>query len=40
MQSFLVGGLALPGNECHNDSETYINEYHNTGNGGHERTDF
>ena len=32
--------LTLPGNECLNDTGTYINEYHNTGYGGIKRTDF
>ena len=30
----------LPGNECLNDTWTYINEYHNTRYGGLERTDY
>ena len=32
--------LMLPGNECLNDTWTYINEYHNTRYGGLERTDY
>ena len=32
--------LMLPGNECLNDTWTYINEYHNTGYSGLERTDY
>ena len=32
--------LTLPGNECLNDTGIYINEYHNAGYDGLERTDF
>ena len=49
--SFYLGGcdgleitestdLLLPGNECLNDTQTYIYEYHKTGYGGLERTAF